>query len=285
MQRKIADPTTLGECVRTMFPESSGRTRKQFLEAGRVRVNGVTQKIARTPLAAGDVVEVGDGEVSTKLPRGVEIIHEDDDLLVIVKGPNLLTVASDRVRDRTVYAFLTDYVQKRAPEARVFIVHRLDRLASGLLVFAKTPEMKIALQAQFEAHTAERVYVAVVEGRPERREGVIDKRLAEDPTSGKMRAARATDVEARDAITRWRVLREGTRTTTLEVRLETGRKNQIRVHLASVGHPIVGDETYGSRVDPIGRLALHARTLAFDHPRTGARLRFESPPPSAFQKI
>jgi len=171
----------------------------------------------------------------------------------------------------------------RSPPARVFVVHRLDRLASGLLVFATSPGAKRALQAQFAAHTVERTYLAVVEGRPARPEGTIASRLLDD-APGRVRATRRPG-QGRAAVTRWRVLRRGARHTLLEVGLETGRRNQIRVHLAGLGHPIAGDAAYGSRTDPLGRLALHAHVLGFDHPRTGARLRFVSPAPPAFARL
>jgi len=154
---------------------------------------------------------------------------------------------------------------------------------SGLLVFALSPGAKRALQGQFAAHTVERTYLAVVEGRLARPEGTIASRLLDD-APGRVRETRRPG-RGRAAVTRWRVLRTGARHTLLEVGLETGRRNQIRVHLAGLGHPIAGDAAYGSRTDPFGRLALHARVLGFDHPRTGARLRFVSPAPPAFARL
>src|SRR5206468_1731302 len=157
--------------------------------------------------------------------------------------------------------------------------HRLDRLASGLLVFATSPAAKRGLQAQFAAHAVERTYLAVVEGGPAGPAGTIASRLLDD-TAGPVRETRRAD-RGRRAVTRWRVVGRGARYTLLEIQLETGRRNQIRVQLAGLGHPIAGDAMYGSRTDPCGRLALHAHVLGFDHPRTGARLRFVSPPPAA----
>jgi 23S rRNA pseudouridine1911/1915/1917 synthase len=165
----------------------------------------------------------------------------------------------------------------------VFVVHRLDRLASGLLVFARSAAAKRTLQAQFAAHAVERTYLAVVEGRVARLEGTITSRLLDD-VPGRVRETRDPG-RGRSATTHWRVRRLGARYTLLEVRLDTGRRNQIRVHLAGRGHPIAGDATYGSRTDPFRRLALHAHVLGFDHPRTGARLRFVSPAPAAFGRL
>jgi len=203
-------------------------------------------------------------------------------VLVVDKPAGLLTIATDRERVWTAYAHLTAHARARRPPGRVFVVHRLDRLASGLLVFAATADAKRALQAQFAAHTVERTYLAVVEGRVRRPEGTITTRLLDD-APGRVRETHDPR-RGRPAVTRWRVRRAGAHRTLLEVRLETGRRNQIRAHLAGLGHPIAGDATYGSRTDPFGRLALHAHVLGFDHPRTGARLRFVSPPPAALAK-
>jgi 23S rRNA pseudouridine1911/1915/1917 synthase len=283
VRHTVIERATLAETLRVLLPDSSGRRLKQLLEAGRIRVNGAVRKHAKAMLAPGDVVEIAAGAPRTSVCRGLTIVHEDDDVIVVVKGSGLLTIATERERERTAVACLFRYVRRRHPRARVFVVHRLDKLASGLLVFARTPHAKQALQAQFEAHTALRVYVAVVEGKLPAREGVLRSRLVETP-GGLVRETRSPS-RGRLAVTRWRVLREGSRFSTLEIRLETGRRNQIRVHLAGFGHPIVGDAAYGSRIDPIGRLVLHARTLGFDHPRTDERLRFESPVPRAFRDL
>ncbi len=147
------------------------QTRKQMLGGGRVRVNSTITRSARTALAAGDIVEVGASGPSTALPPG--LVHEDGDVIVVEKPAELLTIATARERVRTVYAHLMAHARTRTPPARVFVVHRLDRLASGLLVFATSAAAKRTLQAQFAAHTVERTYLAVVEGRVARPEGTI----------------------------------------------------------------------------------------------------------------
>jgi 23S rRNA pseudouridine1911/1915/1917 synthase len=136
---------------------------------------------------------------------------------------------------------------------------------------------------QFAAHTVERTYLTVVEGRVARAEGTITSRLL-DEAPGRVRETRDPE-RGRAAVTHWQVRHAGARHTLLEVHLETGRRNQIRVHLAGLGHPIAGDAAYGSRTDPFGRLALHAHRLGFNHPQTGTRLRFVSPPPAAFAEL
>ena len=283
MRYAVPAPGSLGDCLARLLAEASGRTRKTMLAGGRVRVNGTIARRADTALAAGDVVEIAARGPRAALPPGLALVYEDGDVIVVEKPAGLLTIATERERERTVYAHLMARARTRKPPARVFVVHRLDRLASGLLVFATSPGAKRALQAQFAAHTVERTYLAVVEGRPARPEGTIASRLLDD-APGRVRATRRPG-QGRAAVTRWRVLRRGARHTLLEVGLETGRRNQIRVHLAGLGHPIAGDAAYGSRTDPLGRLALHAHVLGFDHPRTGARLRFVSAAPPAFARL
>jgi len=279
----VRAPAALGDCLARLLAETSGRTRKQMLAAGRVRVNGTTARRADLGVAAGDVVEVVGRQLRAALPPRLHVVYEDDDVIVVDKPAGLLTIATERQRRRTVYAHLTAHAQTRKPPTRIFIVHRLDRLASGLLVFATSAVAKQQLQAQFAAHTVERQYLAVVEGRVTRPTGTVASRLL-DEVPGPVRWTRDAR-RGRPAVTHWRLRRATTRYSLLEVRLETGRRHQIRAHLAELGHPIAGDTAYGSRTDPLGRLALHAGVLGFDHPRTAARVRFVSPAPAAFAKL
>jgi len=277
----VREPTSLRECIARLVAGASGRTRKRVVTDGRVRVNGAVVRRPDARLGAGDVVEIG-AAPPEPLPSRIRLVHEDEDVIVVEKPAGLLTVATERERERTLYAYLTAHARARKPPGRVFVVHRLDRLASGLLVFATSRDAKAALQAQFAARTVERGYLAVVEGRPAPPAGKVVTRLVDDEP-GRVRATRDPG-RGRVAVTHWRVVRAGGRHTLVEVRLETGRRNQIRIHLAGLGHPIAGDTAYGSRSDPFGRLALHAHVLAFAHPRTGAPLRFTSAAPPAFTR-
>ena len=278
MRYTVRGPCSLGDCLARLLGEASRRTRKQVLAAGRVRVNGTTVR-ADVRLTVGDAVEIAAKEAVVALPAGVRLVHEDDELVVVDKPAGLLTIATVHERERTLYAALT----ARARPGRVFIVHRLDRAASGLLVFARSPLAKERLQAQFASHAVERTYFAVVEGRPAQASGTVRSRLLDD-APGRVRETRDPR-RGRPAVTHWRVVGAGARHALVEVRLETGRRNQIRVHLAGIGHPIAGDAAYGARTDPFRRLALHAHVLGFDHPRTAARLRFVSPAPRGFAKL
>jgi len=210
----------------------------------------------------------------------IRVVFEDDAVIVVEKPAGLLTMATETERTRTVYALLREAANRKRPQEKIFIVHRLDREASGLLVFAKTIEAKEKLQDQFKDHSAGRKYVAVVEGRVSPDNFTIRSYLSENAAlrvySTKKKAM------GKLAITHVRVIRANPKMSLIEVRLETGRKHQIRVHLAERGHPIVGDKAYGSRSNPLHRLALHAAELEFRHPLTGLLLHFEAPAPKSF---
>lgn len=263
---------TLAERLRALFPEASGRSLKQWLEAGRVTVDGQPCRDGRLELGADAQVALG-GRRRARFPGELALVHEDDALLVVVKPSGLLTIATERERERTAYRLLWDYLAPK--RARPFIVHRLDRETSGLLVFAKSEEVKRALQAQFEARTVERVYRALVEGRPAREQGTLESRLAED----RMLRVRSAE-RGRVAITHYRVLAARRDGSVLELRLGTGRRHQIRVQLAEAGWPIVGDVAHGGPRGATGRLCLQATRLGFVHPATGAPVVFESAPPA-----
>ena len=263
---------TLLARLRALYPEASGRSLKQWLEAGRVAINGRACRDGRLEIGPDDAVTLA-ARRSVPFPRGLGLVHEDEAILVIVKPAGLLTVATDRERERTAYRLLWDYLA--AKQERPFIVHRLDRETSGLLVFAKSEEVKRALQAQFEARSVERVYLALVEGRPPDERGTLESRLAED----RMLRVRSAE-KGRQAITHYRVLRRRREGSLLELRLGTGRRHQIRVQLAEAGWPIVGDVAHGGSRGSVGRLCLHATRLGFVHPATQRQVVFESAPPA-----
>jgi 23S rRNA pseudouridine1911/1915/1917 synthase len=217
------------------------------------------------------------------LPRGLEILYEDADILVVNKPAGLLTVATATNKTRTAHYLLTDYVRKGYSKSRnrLFTVHRLDQWTSGVLVFAKSEEIKSRLQAQWKE--TEKKYLAVVHGRLTQKSGIITSYLAEnkafvvystlDPAKGKL------------AQTAYKVLKETHSFSLLEITLLTGRKNQIRVHLADKGHPVVGDRKYGRAGDNFKRLALHSKSISFKHPVTGRLLTFHAKPPAYFRDL
>jgi 23S rRNA pseudouridine1911/1915/1917 synthase len=213
----------------------------------------------------------------------IRILFEDESVIVVDKPAGLLTIATETEREKTLYAALRRRANEKKSTERIFIVHRLDREASGLLVFAKTIEAKERLQDQFKNHSAGRRYCAVVEGRVEENDFSIRSYLAEN-AAHRVYSNRKKGV-GKLAITHVHVLRRNAKSSVLEVRLETGRKHQIRVHLAEKGHPLVGDKIYGSGWNPIRRLALHGEHLSFTHPRTKKRLEFASPCPKALNIV
>jgi len=222
---------------------------------------------------------------STKrgLPRGLEILYEDKDILVVDKPAGLLTVGTETNKTRTAYYILTDYVRKGCLKSRnrIFIVHRLDQWTSGVLIFAKSEEVKMLLQAQWKE--TEKKYIAVVHGRLTKKEGIISSYLAEN----KAYVVYSTNDAAKGKLahTAYKVLKEAKQFSLLEINLLTGRKNQIRVHLADKEHPVVGDRKYGKSDEEYKRLALHSKSISFKHPASGKRMIFESKVPSYFNKL
>ncbi len=269
---------TLSDRLRALFPDSSGRSLKQWLESGRVEVNGRVARDGRAVVRAHDRVELG-GRGRVPFPKGLGLVYQDEAIVVVDKPARLLTVATERERDRTAYRLLWDYLQAQRPRTRPYIVHRLDRETSGLLVFATSPEAKQLLQAQFEARTVQRVYTALVKGHVLLQSGTLESRLVEDRS---LRVHTAQGPEGKTAITRYRALARGQDTTLLELSLDTGRRRQIRVQLAAIGHPIVGDREHGGPGGQFRRLCLHATRLGFIHPGSGKAMRFESAAPAAW---
>ncbi|MBI4635273.1 MAG: RNA pseudouridine synthase [Candidatus Rokubacteria bacterium] len=277
-------PVTLAERLQAIYPASSRRALKRWLVSGRVRVNERVVRRGDVTVDPADRVELG-APPPPAFPAFLQRVWEDSDLLVVDKPPGLLTMATERERERTAYRALAGYVTgaptARGEHRRLFIVHRLDRETSGLIVFAKSAAAKRLLQEQFKARTVERRYTALVEGRVREASGVLRDRLREDRA---LRVHPTRDPRAgREAITYYRVLQRRAETTLLELVLVTGRRGQIRAQLAALGHPIVGDVAYGSRRNPLRRVCLHATRLGFVDLR-GRRVTFESPVPSAFHK-
>ncbi len=280
MKLVLTTESSVLEALRSAVPGASARTLRQMLEHGRIRLNGEVCRIAGRPARPGDTLEIG-RRVSPPPGGGITLVYEDEDVLVVLKPAGLLTVSTPHEKQRTAHAYLREYLKHHRPDSRVFVVHRLDKFVSGLLVFAKSERIQAALRRLFEAHAIERKYLAIVEGRVKRSTGTIQSHLAED----RFQRMRSTPVprHGKHAVTHYRVLRRSGDLTCLEVALETGRKNQIRAHLSELGHPIAGDRAYGSTVDPLGRMGLHACRLGFEHPGLHRTLVFETEPPPEFR--
>ncbi len=282
MRLVIPTETSLLESAGVLVPGASNRTLRQLLRHGRVRLNGAVCRIGSRHVMPGDVVEVVAHGDAHSPGRGLKILFEDKDILIVEKPAGLLTVATEHERERTVFACLRQHIRQRDSRQKLFIVHRLDKFASGVLVFAKSPEVQAKLRALFAGHNIKRKYWAIVEGRVARPRGTVRSFLAEN------RAQRMYPVGDRsagkEAITHYRVLRRFPQLTAMEITLETGRKNQIRVHMAELGHPIVGDRAYGSKTDPLGRLGLHAFLLGFSHPTLCTPVLYRAGTPPEFAR-
>ena len=280
MKTTASASSPLLDALALLVPGASKRTLRQMLSQGRVQVNGIPCTLAAHSIQSGDILEIGPRRKPLKFHAGLEILYEDDSILVIQKPAGLLTVATIDERERTAYAYLRTYLKEHNPKEKLFIVHRLDKFASGVLVFAKAEKVQSVLQSAFSKHEIQRKYWAIVEGKVAESHGTIRSYLAQD------RSLRMHSTEenkrGKHAITHFRVLRRLPNITVLEVRLETGRKNQIRAHLSEMGHPIVGDRAYGSTQDPLGRLGLHAFQLGFRHPIRNSPMVFQTAPPPEF---
>ena len=283
--RSLPAPTAEGPLLAWLLDvlRPMNRTRvKQILRRGRVSVNGTTTTRHDYLLRPGDKVVIArtgtDADRSLE-EAGITIIFQDDALIVIDKPPGILTVATASEKTDTAFARLNAHLTARKL-GRPFVVHRLDRETSGLLLFARSAAIREKLQANWGAVT--KTYLAVVEGRPQSAEGVVENFLIEGRDL-RVRAVRKQK-GAQRALTRYAVIASRNKYTLLQVVLETGRKHQIRVHLAGLGCPVIGDAVYGSGDDPAGRMGLHAHRLAFDHPTTGERLDLESPLPAVLRK-
>ena len=216
-------------------------------------------------------------------PRDLEILHDDRDILVVNKKPGLLTMSFHKDQENTAERILTDYVRKGCARSmkRVFVVHRLDRESSGLLVFAKTYSVQQGLKDNWK--NTEKFYIAAVHGHLHPRSGVIESYLLEDKDQF-VSTTHQTD-KGKLAQTEYQVIKETPSLGIVKIKLLTGRKNQIRVHFAEKGHPVAGDTKYGHKDKHFERLALHAKTLAFDHPHHGKRMVFNTAIPDFFKNI
>jgi len=266
------------------LPHKNRNNIKSLLTNEQIEVDGKVQTRYNVRLKAGNILKIKwERSPVTKSFRGFSIVFEDEHLIVIDKHAGILSVASRSEREYTAYSFLSKHVKTQDPENKIFIVHRLDRDTSGLMVFAKSTKVQHLMQDNWRDVVTERKYIAVAEGVIPVDEGEITSYLHENaamvvysdqnPENGKL------------AKTHFKVLKRTDNFTLLEIRLDTGRKNQIRVHLQEYGYPIVDDKKYGGTQNPINRLGLHAKALGFIHPITKRPMRFETPIPRKFTRL
>lgn len=282
----VEEPDELVKFLFACYREAKRNTVRHWLKHGSVQVNGHTITRSNHALQKGDSVKIRDKAdvvAESGLAEGMKIWHEDPSLLVVDKPEHLLSVATATERSETAYAYLIRYLRTRSPKSRerVWIVHRLDREASGLMVFAKSEDVKRTLQRGWNKF--EKRYLAVVEGQPPSERGVFRSNLDES-SPAKVYSARQSE-KTRPALTRYRVMKKNQARALVELTLETGRRNQIRVHLADAECPIVGDRKYDAKTNPARRLGLHASSLRFEHPSSGEAMKFESPLPKSLARL
>lgn len=278
------EETTLLQCLEQKLSDHKRSSLKAMMKYGQVAVNGVPTSQFDVTVQPGDEMSVNFTRpfVTFSHPR-IRLVYEDDDIIVVHKGSGILSVGTDNRSDGTAYSIVRNYLKNKDPHLKLFIIHRLDRDTSGLMMFAKNIEAKEAMQHNWNNMVLSRTYVAVVEGKVEEESGMVRSYLAE--TSQYEVYSTQNPEEGQLAITRYKRLDCRHGYSLMELSLDTGRKNQIRVHMKDLGHPIVGDRKYGAKSSPLRRMALHARTLRFVHPVTRKDMLFETPIPSRFLSL
>ena len=277
MKHILSKSMTLIEVLALLAPESSKSTLRSWLKTGRVKVDGSVEKVANHVIHAGQTVVVG--EQPKFLEDEIRIIYEDRHIIAVDKPRGLLSVSTNFDETNNLHAMLKAKFRPR----RVFPVHRLDQDTSGVIVFALSDAAREGLKIIFEKHEVDRHYAAIIEGHLPEKSGTWSSYQYED----KGYFVRTTQIPEKGklAITHYSVLRESSKFSLLDLKLETGRKNQIRVHCQEAGHPVAGDTKYGASTDPIKRLCLHAFLLGLEHPVTKKKMVFESPIPSSFKQV
>ena len=281
---EVSEAAELFTFLLDKMPNKSRHNVKSYLRDKQVLVDTKVVTQYNYMLKVGQTVNIK----SSKAPeiqkyRGLTIIYEDQYLIVIEKQEGFLSIATEKQKLYNAYSTLSDHVKKQDPANRIFVVHRLDRETSGLMMFAKSEKIQKLLQESWNETIQQRTYLAVTEGSIEYPLGTIRSYLVESKALT-VYSTSNPDL-GREAITHYDVLDTTETNTLVKVNLETGRKNQIRVHMKDIGHPIVGDEKYGAKSDPIGRLGLHAWVLSFVHPITDEEMYFETEVPKKFLSL
>ncbi len=279
--------TTESELMKFLLDKMPGKNRdnvKTLLHDKQILVDGNQVSQYNFRLLPGQTVTVTRNRIKPgKSYRGITIVYEDNDIIVIDKHAGILSVATDRHEKLTAYSLLYDHVKKNNPDGKIFIVHRLDRETSGLMIFAKSAKIQKTLQKSWNDMIIERVYVALAEGIVDPPAGEISSYLKEGKNLVVFSSQKPGDGQW--AVTNYETIRAGAGFTLLNLNLRTGRKNQIRVHLKDIGHPVAGDRKYGSTCNPLGRMGLHALVISFFHPVNGRKMRFETRIPRKFNSV
>ncbi len=277
MNLKVSESSTLFDFLMAKIGTASKTTVSKMIKSGRVEVNGHQILKKEFSLRPNDSIEIKK-TAKIELPK-FPIIYEDDSIIVAEKPAGLLTISTGKTDSPTFFRMVSDYIKSSNPKSRLFIVHRLDREVSGAIVFAKSEEIKDKLQEDWP--NFEKRYIALVEGRMREKTGRIENFLLENKAMV-VYVADKNAASAKKAITNYSVIQESAKFSLVSIKIETGRKNQIRVHMSHLGHPIVGDKKYNSEINPFKRIALHSAYLCINHPITNKKMIFESKAPIEF---
>lgn len=292
MERRIETEATLLDVLHQMFAESSTATLRKMLTQGRVLVNQEVVYRAKHDLVSGDIVAITDRQRAAQQsppPQrrpsiDLDIVFEDESILAVNKPSHLLSVATDRLEVDTLHNRCVEHLKLNNDKAWCYIVHRLDKDTSGIMVFAKTKDAKEYLQEQFSDRSVHRTYLALVEGQPKPPVGVVHAWLYEDKHLN-VKAVNKGHPQGKEAISHYRIVStdEAQNTSLVEVMIETGRRHQIRMAMQYLGTPVVGDIKHGAQTNPYKRIMLHASALEFLHPETDDPVRFEAQSSSHFR--
>ena len=289
MKKVITEPIILLEFLKLQFPQTTNNKLRKMLSEGRVKINDSVVFKAKQPLQLNDKFELLDRSnkiLQTDKPlkelkkSAIEIIFEDDDLLVVEKPAKLLSVATDKLEQNTLHGKCVDYLKQQDAKSWCYIVHRLDKETSGIMLLSKNKHSKDYLQEQFSQRQVYRIYHAMVEGQPLEQSGTVEQYLMEDKHLN-IRTVNSKHKDGKLAITHWEVIQQTEEASLIRVMIETGRRHQIRMAMKELGCPIICDKLHEAESNPFGRICLHATSLEFLHPATDEPVRFESQPPFA----
>lgn len=280
---KVHEDCLLLDFLLAKYPKLSRNAVKSLLSNHHVSVDGAPVSQYNLQLTKEDTVIVSKLRISKKTRANLPIIYEDDELIAINKPSGVLSIASDREKARTAYRMVNDYVQQKNKHNRIYVIHRLDEDTSGVLVFAKNPRMKETLQKNWNDIVKKRGYFAVVEGEMEKAEDTYIDYLKENSLN--LMYVTNDKKNGKKCITNYKVIKYNKKYSLLDINIETGRKNQIRVQLGYRNHHVIGDDKYGEPSNPLKRLGLHAYELAFIHPINQKMMLFKAPMPEEFKKL
>lgn len=281
LEFKIEQEALLLEFLYQNIKDKSKNNIKSLLSKKNTYVNGKNITKFDYQLKKGDLVEIKLFRIDNEKTK-IDILYEDDGIIVVNKPSGLLSISTLKEKEKTMYHLVSDYIKKNNPKNRIFIVHRLDKDTSGIIMFCKSEKLKNIFQDNWDSLVKTREYIAIVEGNDIKESGTIKTFLKEN---SRMLVYATNKEDGKEAITHYKIIKQNQKYTMLEVKLDTGRKNQIRVHMNTIGTSVIGDPKYGSTTNPIKRLGLHANVLEFIHPITKKVMRFETQVPEEFNKV